>query len=337
MERVLKRLPLHKLMDLKVDYAFKQLFGNNKNKHITMIFLNAILNRQGEDSIQDITFINNEFSAEHRGDKESRLDILATTNKNERVNIEIQFNNRYDMVKRSLYYWAGIYREPLQKSMGYKELKPVILINIVNFHLFDETEKFQTTYHLYEDEDRFQLTDVLEMHFLKMPKLITDWKKGKLNPRDSILARWLLLLGVVDKKNQKIYEDIFKELEEIAMSDENLQEAFKHWEKLSEDTNKWFEYEARLKVVLDDLAAVREAELRYEEALKKGLEDGLKKGHEKGHEKGLQEGREKGIKEGQQKNQRQIAKRMLEKGIDNETVAELTGLTTEEVAKIKGV
>lgn len=66
------------------------------------------MKREGDDRIQDITFVNTEFSGEHESDKESRLDILATTNKNERVNIEIQFNNRYDMVKRSLYYWANI-------------------------------------------------------------------------------------------------------------------------------------------------------------------------------------------------------------------------------------
>ncbi|WP_238938033.1 PD-(D/E)XK nuclease family transposase [Anaerobacillus isosaccharinicus] len=62
---MLKRLPLEKLMDLKVDYAFKQLFGNEKNKHITIIFLNAILKRTGDKRIHDICFINTEFSEEH--------------------------------------------------------------------------------------------------------------------------------------------------------------------------------------------------------------------------------------------------------------------------------
>ncbi|MDY0404247.1 hypothetical protein P5G51_001410 [Virgibacillus sp. 179-BFC.A HS] len=39
--KLLKRIPLEKLMDLKVDYAFKQLFGNEKNKEITKLFLHA--------------------------------------------------------------------------------------------------------------------------------------------------------------------------------------------------------------------------------------------------------------------------------------------------------
>lgn len=111
--KLLRRVPLHRLMDLKVDYAFKQLFGTEKNKEITVVFLNAILKRSGRDSIQDVSFKNNENSGEYDGDKQSRLDILALTNNQEWVNIEIQFTNQYDMIKRSLYYWAGIYRYPM--------------------------------------------------------------------------------------------------------------------------------------------------------------------------------------------------------------------------------
>src|SRR5699024_4403964 len=58
---LLKRIRLDKLMDLKVDYAFKQLFGNEKNKHITVVFLNAILQQTGRKPIKDISFANIEI------------------------------------------------------------------------------------------------------------------------------------------------------------------------------------------------------------------------------------------------------------------------------------
>lgn len=63
--KVLKRISLDRLMDLKVDYAFKQLFGSEKNKEITVVFLNAILQRTGWDSIRDISFQNIEAGGEH--------------------------------------------------------------------------------------------------------------------------------------------------------------------------------------------------------------------------------------------------------------------------------
>ena len=56
---------------------------------------------------------------------------------------------------------------------------------------------------------------------------------------------------------------------------------------------------------------------------------------ETGREEGHKEGKEEGIKEGAKKNSFDIAKRMLEKGIDIETISELTGLTAEEVSSLK--
>ncbi|OCS91091.1 PD-(D/E)XK nuclease family transposase [Caryophanon latum] len=52
-QQALRRIPLHKLIDLKVDFAFKQLFGSERNKHITIVFLNAILARTGRDTIKE--------------------------------------------------------------------------------------------------------------------------------------------------------------------------------------------------------------------------------------------------------------------------------------------
>ncbi len=293
-------------MDLKVDYAFKSLFGSEKNKSITIVFLNAILKRSRRKSIQDITFSNTEAGGEHREDKRSRLDILAITNDNEWLNIEVQIHNKYDMIKRSVYYWAGVYRGQMRPKMGYKELRPVIAINILNFNLMDQTDRFHTSYHLYEDQEHFPLTDVMEFHFLEMTKLIRDWKEEKLNPRDDVLARWLLLLGVVDYRNGKVYEDIYKELEAIAMEDEILKHAFQSWDVLSATQEEVQAYEARLKQVLDEEAAIREAELREKEAREQG----------------------------KQEERRAMVYRMNQKGADKETIADFAGISIEEVESI---
>jgi len=309
--KVLKRIPLEKLMDLKVDYAFKQLFGSEKNKEITVVFLNAILQRTGTNSIKDITFSNTEAGGEHENDKQSRLDLLVVTNADEWINVEIQFSNQYDMINRSIYYWAGVYRSPMKPRMGYKELRPVIAITIMNFSIFDQTERFHTTYHLYEDEEKFKLTDIMEFHFIEMSKLIRDWKEEKLNPWDDLLARWLLLLGIVDRREGKVYDDIFKELEEIAMDDGTLRTAFQSWEALSGSQEEVLAYEARLKSVLDEEAAVREAELRTIEAKQEGILQGEKQANE------------------------ETARRLLAKGMDIDDVIEVTELNEEQVLKIK--
>src|SRR5699024_7526210 len=198
--KLLKRIPLNRLMDLKVDYAFKQLFGNEKNKHITVIFLNAILQKTGRNRITDISFQNIETGGEYVDDKVSRLDLLVLTDANEWINVEIQFSNEYDMIKRTLYYWSRVYADSFQKGMNYNKLRPLIAINIVNFNLIDETERFNTSYHLYEDEEKHKLTNVMEFHFIEMTKLIKAWKADKLDPWNDTLASQR---GMLNKKTRK--------------------------------------------------------------------------------------------------------------------------------------
>ena len=52
-------------------------------------------------------------------------------------------------------------------------------------------------------------------------------------------------------------------------------------------------------------------------------------------ETGREEGKEEGRSEGAKQNSFDIAQRMLEKRIDIETISELTGLTTEDVSRLK--
>ena len=54
---------------------------------------------------------------------------------------------------------------------------------------------------------------------------IKQWHVNRLDLWDDVLARWLLLLGVVDGRKKKVYNEIYEELEELAMKDENLQDA----------------------------------------------------------------------------------------------------------------
>ncbi|MFE8117196.1 Rpn family recombination-promoting nuclease/putative transposase [Brenneria goodwinii] len=61
-----------------------------------------------------------------------------------------------------------------------------------------------------------------------------------------------------------------------------------------------------------------------------GFKKGMRQGIEKGMEKGIEKGMEKGIKT----SARQIARQLLLKGMDQETVQQITGLTQDEVAQL---
>ena len=92
------------LLDPKMDFVFKNIFGSEKNPNILISFLNATL--KPKDLITSVEIKNTDLNKGYIEDKFSRLDVKATTSNNEIINIEIQLKNEYNMIKRSLYYWS---------------------------------------------------------------------------------------------------------------------------------------------------------------------------------------------------------------------------------------
>ena len=69
------------------------------------------------------------------------------------------------------------------------------------------------------------------------------------------------------------------------------------------------------------------------EGMAKGMAKGVEKGMAEGLEKGRAEGIVKGREEGKVEGKLEIAKAMLAKGMSVEMIAEITGLTAEEITK----
>ena len=107
------------------------------------------------------------------------------------------------------------------------------------------------------------------------------------------------------------------------MQDSVMKKAFKEWEGISRDPRAWAQYESRRKAVLDEAAAVREAELRAQEAEERGMARGMAQGVAIGEAIGVQKASE------------DIARNLLASGMDLATVAQHTGLSKERVAELR--
>ena len=99
------------------------------------------------------------------------------------------------------------------------------------------------------------------------------------------------------------------------MQDPVLHQAIAAWEKSSDDPSVREEYFARRKAVLDEMAAVREAELRLREAIQKGKVEGRA--------------------EGKAEVKAEVAKNLLDMGMEISKVAKATGMTEDEVKVLK--
>ena len=95
------------------------------------------------------------------------------------------------------------------------------------------------------------------------------------------------------------------------------------------------EYEACLKVYRDNYNTWN---YMKEQALKEGLEEGLAKGLEEGIAKGIEQGIEQGIEigvnKGKKENSYEVARKMKQKGLSVDMIAECTGLSNSEIEKL---
>ncbi|OUM59864.1 hypothetical protein PIROE2DRAFT_14496 [Piromyces sp. E2] len=80
------------------------------------------------------------------------LFLEAKTEKHKHINIEIQYNKIGHMFKRSLYYTSGIIFNSLLNGSTYKEISNVIMINILNYNLFNDDKKSHWAFELREKE-----------------------------------------------------------------------------------------------------------------------------------------------------------------------------------------
>jgi DNA repair protein RadC len=90
--------------------------------------------------------------------------------------------------------------------------------------------------------------------------------------------------------------------------------------------------------LLDELAKSGKYVPRFKqiEKLRKITEElGVQKGLKKGIEIGMEKGREEGVEEGAESSRYDIAKRLKEKGVPNEIIADTTGLTMAVIKRIK--
>lgn len=282
------------------DLVFKALFGREQkqSKIILMDFLNSVLNLEEKDKITEIAYLNPFNLKEFRGDKESIMDLKVKTQKGERINIEIQVNNVDDFRKRSLYYWAKMYGETISEAEAYLTLKKSIVINILNFNIIEETERYHTEYKILEKEEHFPLIDDLSIHYIELPKFDDEKDVEKMKA----IELWLTFIKrAADPESRGKLENLVERSEPLKMAKEML-------EKISADEKLRQEYYAKEKARLDAISRMKYAEIK---------------------------GMEKGIEKGIEKEKIKMVKNALKEGLKIELIEKLTGLNKEEIDKIR--
>ena len=192
------------------DFGFKRIF---LNKELLIAFLNDVV---GTD-IKDITYLPTEGLGNYKYERTAIFDLLCNTNQGEFI-IEMQLGKQTYFKDRSLFYTSHVIRNqaPRKKYWNY-ELKPVYIVAILDFIIFDEqsvTNEVIEKVQLYRKNTGTVFSDKLNMLFIELPKF--DKQPSELQNNTET---WLYLLKNTFALNScppEITGKIFRRFLEIA-------------------------------------------------------------------------------------------------------------------------
>jgi len=228
------------------DILFKMLFV--KYPELLKKLVAELLSIQYTD-INQFEIRNQEIPSETIGDKFCRLDINMVVN-DQRVDLEIQVENEGNYPERSLFIWAREFSTAISEGQDYALLPRTIIISILGFKQFSDSNKFHSEFQVLEVTNHEPLTDKCSLHFFELPKLSNNIDKvcGK--------ELWLKLFKAETE------EDLEK-IENLGVS--VMSEAVKAYRHVSA-SNEFKEIERmRSKARHDEAQALKNAERKRDE------------------------------------------------------------------------
>jgi len=176
-------------MSPKYDFVFKYIFGNEQHKDLLIALLSDVLGVP-EEQFDGIEIINSELLKKFQEDKKGILDVRVKTKIGGQIDVEIQILPTEYMAERTLFYWSKMYTSQINPGETYDRLRKCVTINIVDFEC-TPLKKLYSCYHLTEDETCDKLTDLIEIHFLEIPKL---FDKDIVRDENDPIVQWMEFL-----------------------------------------------------------------------------------------------------------------------------------------------
>ena len=272
-----------RFVDVKNDVAFRKIFGNENKTSIIISFLNAVLKLEGDQRIEEVTFINPYQLPRVAGEKASIIDVSAKDTKGQQFLVEMQVADVDGFDKRVQYYTCRDYSMQINQGEQYSLLKPTYFVGILDFNYFESDSYL--SYHIIVNGETYEhkLKDI-QFTFIELKKFHKEAHDLK-----TLVEKWIFFIK--NAENLDVIPD--------NVDDEGLLEAYQDAEK-----HGWTKAEL---IAYDNASiAIQDARGRITRAVDQAVE----------------------------KNNRDIIERCWQKNMTTEMIAEITGVSAEEVQKI---
>ena len=283
------------LIPLTFDIMFTEIFNNPDNICILEEFISNYLDIPLIDVTGNLEILSRRLPKEDRNESRKEVDLLLNY-QGKKINIEMSNSASDGVINRNVVYLCKIHGRQLKTNdINYSRINDTIQIM---FNNFDTDNDLKTTWYLRDDAGNI-LTSKLRIDIINLVKGKDLCYTG--SEKVDYLINWCKLLTTSNKDN-------VKNISYQIMSHKSTNTLMSNMSMLSEENEM-----VRLYTKLS------RREMEYNTLIAEATEKGLKEGIEKGIEQ----------------NNLEIAKKMLKENIEVETISKITGLTKEEIAKLK--
>ncbi len=299
---------------IRFDWAMKRLLRQKANFGILEGLLTTLLGMQ----IKIKRMLESESNQEEEYDKYNRVDMLAENENGELFLIEVQNNTEYAYFQRMLFGTSKLVTEYIRKGEGYENVRKIYSVNIVYFDLGKGTD---IVYHGKTEFRGIHNGEVLELSPFQKQKFSAD-VVSDLYPEYYILKvddfnrvaknsieEWAYYLNTGDVPTGAKAPGMEEVKEQLTIDRMNKTER-----------TAYFRHIDNIVILRNNIYTERE--------------EGRMEGRAEGREEGRIEGRIEGREEGREEERLRNIRKMKELGIPMKTIAEISGLSVEELKNI---
>ena len=290
-----------KYVNLKSDWGFKHLMGE---KAPMRSFLNSLLSEDyGE--INSIEFKNVEILSNRPDGRGVIFDLHCVTDKGDKIIVEMQNYSQLFFKTRANYYLSALMCKEVERGEEWNKMKEDIphLIGIffIGKRFSNEKKPIVET----EEFDRVPFWNRVRKYFIFLENFdITNVEDP--SPKDC----WIEIIKNLGSDMYKIHPSVYEK------ADPALLELIERANVCNLTDDEYMRYEAGLKALEDHI----------------DFDEMLEEAKVAAAAEGRAEGRAEGVKFAQLEN----ARRMLEENFTVELIVKITGLSQEEIEKLRG-
>ncbi|MEW5323467.1 Rpn family recombination-promoting nuclease/putative transposase [Geobacillus thermoleovorans] len=308
------------------DRLFKELLSTFFEEFLLLFFPDVY----EQIDVHHLSFLSEEVFTDITAGEKHRVDLLAETKlKGEDglviVHVEHQSYTQRTFPERMFIYFSRLFQKHRRRIL------PIAIFSYDEHH--DEPSSLII---------QFPFLTVLDFRFLTVELRKLPWREY-IRQDNPVAAALLSKMGYNEDERIEVKKEFLRMLVRLELDAAKQRLLFGFFETylpLSEEEEIQLRNEVS-QMETKEAKQVMELIISYEqrgiekgirEGIKQGIEQGIKQGMKQGMKQGVEQGRKKGIEEGKT----DIAKRMLAKGYDVQTIHELTGLPIEKIERMKG-